>query len=242
MKVDKEQLMRSGLIEQYVLGLTDEAESNLVEEAAASDPEIQAIIDELQSGMKDYATQCGVPSASRKSLLAKSHKDYWKPLGIAASSLLIISIGINFWQTMQWRQVCDTNTELEERHEALQLQHDLQQEYYDRLKHAHTHRARLTHPSEQTECLAVVYYNPDMKSAWLNLHRLPQPPRGHQYQVWAEVNGRHVNMGLVRPDSGHCGLFNLQLPVGTDGCVVTLEKEGGSDCPDVDHIAAVGKF
>ena len=57
MDMDKEMLLTSGLLQLYVLGLTSPEESRKVEEHARAFPEIQELIQTLQSGIYQYAVQ-----------------------------------------------------------------------------------------------------------------------------------------------------------------------------------------
>ena len=55
--MDKERFLQSGLLEQYVLGLTSEEENEEVERYARAFPEIQSEIDILQIAVMQYAEE-----------------------------------------------------------------------------------------------------------------------------------------------------------------------------------------
>ena len=58
MPMDKERFLESGLLEQYVLGLTSEEETREVERYAQAFPEIRAEIDLLRKAVRQYAEGC----------------------------------------------------------------------------------------------------------------------------------------------------------------------------------------
>ena len=53
--MNKQEIINAGLIEQYVLGLTDLKETQMVEQLAEKDTEIQQYIKELRDGLDKYA-------------------------------------------------------------------------------------------------------------------------------------------------------------------------------------------
>ena len=59
--MNKERFLASGLIEQYVLGLTTPDEAQEVERYARAYPEVQAEIDALRGAIEQYAAQYAVP-------------------------------------------------------------------------------------------------------------------------------------------------------------------------------------
>ena len=63
--MDKERFLKTGLLEQYVLGLTTPEEDLEVERYAESFPEIQSEIDSMRSAMEEYARQYSIPPPSQ---------------------------------------------------------------------------------------------------------------------------------------------------------------------------------
>ena len=68
---------------------------------------------------------------------------------------------------------------------------------YKVLKDASTRYVHLRGMDMVPQALAVVYYNSEHKNAYLNIVNLPAAPHGHQYQLWADVDGKHRNMGCL---------------------------------------------
>lgn len=83
--------------------------------------------------------------------------------------------------------------------------------------------------SPDTNSLAVVYWNTRTKDVYLFINNMPQPTQDQQYQLWAIVDGKPVDAGLVTNTN------NINIPFGkmkniahADAFAVTLEKRGGS--------------
>lgn len=70
---------------------------------------------------------------------------------------------------------------------------------------------------------------------------LPVNDQNHQYQLWALVNGKPVDLGVfdVKADSTHI-LLKMKEITGAQAFAVTLEKRGGSVAPTMDQMIVMG--
>lgn len=70
---------------------------------------------------------------------------------------------------------------------------------------------------------------------------LPVNDQQHQYQLWAIVNGKPVDLGVfdVKADSTHI-LVNMKETGSAAAFAVTLEKRGGSVNPTMNQMVVVG--
>lgn len=78
---------------------------------------------------------------------------------------------------------------------------------------------------------AMVCWCPGSKELYFEPEKLPAPPKGMQYQLWAIVDGKPVDAGMVKMDSG---MQKMKLIANASAFAVTLEKAGGSDTPHGD--------
>ena len=78
---------------------------------------------------------------------------------------------------------------------------------------------------------ALACWCPDSKELYFSPEKLPAAPKGMQYQLWAIVDGKPVDAGMIKMDSG---LQKMKLIANASAFAVTLEKEGGSDAPHGD--------
>ena len=71
--------------------------------------------------------------------------------------------------------------------------------------------------------------------------KLPANDQTHQYQLWALVNGKPVDLGVfdVKPDSNHV-LLQMKEINGAQAFAVTLEKRGGSPSPTMEQMIVMG--
>ena len=86
--------------------------------------------------------------------------------------------------------------------------------------------------------LATVFWDNKTKDVYLLPNKLPKAPEGKQYQLWALVNGKPIDAGVLEDCNGVCKLKNTQK---ADIFAITLEKKGGSPTPDLSQLYVLGK-
>jgi anti-sigma-K factor RskA len=73
--------------------------------------------------------------------------------------------------------------------------------------------------------------------------KLPKNDKQHQYQLWALVNGKPVNMGVFdAPAADTAGVKEMKAIASAQGFAVTLEPTGGSINPTMDQMVVIGQF
>lgn len=85
----------------------------------------------------------------------------------------------------------------------------------------------------------MVYWNRKSQDVVLDKSRmkLPENDQAHQYQLWALVGGKPVDLGVfdVKTDSAQMLLRMKEIP-NAEAFAVTLEKRGGSVNPTMDQM------
>ena len=86
--------------------------------------------------------------------------------------------------------------------------------------------------------LATVYWNNKTKDVYLLANKLPKVATDKQYQLWALVDGKPVDAGMLSVDcNGICKLKNI---IKAQAFAITLEKAGGSVSPDLTQLQVIG--
>jgi anti-sigma-K factor RskA len=86
---------------------------------------------------------------------------------------------------------------------------------------------------------AVVYWNKNNKDVYLIAKALPQAPKGKQYQLWALMDGKPIDAGVLGDCNTVCKLKNIQ---NAQAFAITLENEGGSPAPNLEQLYVMGKI
>ena len=174
-------------------------------------------------------------------------------LKIAAAILLLISAGLNIYFYSAWKrtkndvialtqqngflanEVNMRNAELEDQGEKLD---------YARLRIAHflnedNIHVRMDGSEISPESYANVFWNKNTNAVYISVDNLPEPPHGHQYQLWAIKEGQApIDAGIF----DHSEIIQeLKVIRGEVAAfAVTLEKEGGVENASVDKTYVKG--
>ncbi len=267
----------SGILESYLAGELNEVEMQEVDRLAGIYPVIKQELDEMRESVSSYAKSTDQQPPSRilsKALdairedekerffaeIESSEKEVqiqrvnivpvWS---IAASILLVISLGFNYIFFTEFKSAKDRADVLQTNMESLReeqtiladLASDQKMELeYASLRIAHflnedNIHVRMDGLDVAPESFANVFWNKKTNSVFISVDNLPEPPHGHQYQLWA------IKPGLAPIDAGifdHSQLIQeLKVIKGNvRAFAVTLEKEGGSPIATVDKTFVKG--
>jgi anti-sigma-K factor RskA len=235
--MDKQTFLASGLLEQYVLGITDPDETQEVERYLNLYPELLQEVTTMREAIKQYALQQDIPAPSQRTneVLRTSNaantKTYgqinWLSVVVLGSLALLCVLSV-----LRIRNLQEENKTL-----LTQLSTcESREEIIAFLKDPQTQPVVLTETAANTEAAALVYWNKVSKKAMLNPFNLPKLPDDQQYQIWVDVDGKMISIGLISQD-----LFKYQDLVFLENAAslnVTIEPKGGSKEPTVSRLVA----
>ncbi|HQU60061.1 MAG: anti-sigma factor [Phaeodactylibacter sp.] len=243
--MDKERFLKKGLLEQYVLGLADEEEALEVERYARAYPEIQKEIDSLRVAMDEYAGQyIQLPPEELKARAAQSSPSLsllprWTAVAGIALLIFLSYLALSLYNG---KVVADQHYQmLSLEFEALKedcARREAVQQIYAFMADAGTQPVILNGSGPAPEAFAIVFWNKKQQLAYLNPAGLPAPPPGKTYQIWADVEGKMINMGLI--DRRRSEFQSVRFIEGAESINITLEPEGGSKEPTVSLLCANG--
>jgi anti-sigma-K factor RskA len=94
--------------------------------------------------------------------------------------------------------------------------------------------AAMTGLEASPQSFATVYWDTTSKDVYLLINNLPKPASDKQYQLWALLDGKPIDAGMidneyfVRQNKLLIRMKNMQ---GAQAFAITLEKKGGSPTP-----------
>ncbi|QHS62710.1 anti-sigma factor [Chitinophaga agri] len=89
--------------------------------------------------------------------------------------------------------------------------------------------------------MATVFWNQQSKEVFLMANNLPQPAADKQYQLWAIVGGKPVDMGVIDTNDTSELLHKMKSIDNAEVFAITLENRGGSAEPTLDQMYVAGK-
>lgn len=244
--------LETDVLEKYLLGNTSDQETLQVERYIAMYPEVRNTYLELQENLESFARLHALkaPEGLKAKIL---HRIRTQNLGrkksrrfaIAATVAAFVFAGSSYFFWDQSKSLQEENTIVTNR--ILNLEADMKQQLEDVrnqfivLNNPQTRKFYVNGNNKAKDLKAVAYVNPVKKLSYINVRNLPNLPENQCYQMWAEVNGEMVNLGIIKKISDKDKL--LALPYAKNAIsYITIEPKGGNNSPTVQNIVANIKY
>jgi anti-sigma-K factor RskA len=176
---------------------------------------------------------------TRSLTAANNHSGYITYLMAAAVAAFILSLGINFYlynQLTDTRQrLADANTRNQSLTASLQVnQSDYSQAIAELevLRNPDNRPIFLAGQEPAPGAAVMVYWNKDKQQVHLAVHNLPATTPDKQYQLWAIVDGKPVDAGMLELKGNGPQLQKMKNIPKAEAFAITLEKKGGNPAPE----------
>lgn len=269
--MDPKEYISSGKLEEYVLGLGTAESMQEVECMARVFPEIKDEILALQTALEKSVLegQMAPPPHLKKQILEAidllPESDSTRPLTpspvVKTSTgprkwlpglLGILLLGLIILAILTYRKNQQIAAELDN-YKSEQLELNRTVEDLNRMLEIRNHELRLlrdpgmaaitlTGTPLSPGSLAKVYWGKTNQEVYLEVHQLPAPPSGKQYQLWGIVQGKPVDLGIFDiPAPSDSALIKMKDVQGATLFAVTLEPAGGNPGPTLDQMYVAGE-
>lgn len=265
--MDIKEYIQSGIIEQYVLGMATSDEAAELEQLRVEYSELNEAISVFEQSLEMQIRSNAIePPSHLKSLIEKElfgeenkstaivtepvqaqHKQpavvynigAWKYLAAACIILLIASTALNLYFYSGYKKSKDQYEALLIERNTLQANNASFKQSFDMLQDtAMVHVQMKGMPGKENNS-AMLVWDPHSKDVYIYAGGMQQTPKGKQYQLWAIVDGKPVNAGVINNDC--VGLCKISKVDHAQAFAITLEKEGGSPTPTLKEMYLLGK-
>ncbi|MFC4096302.1 anti-sigma factor [Euzebyella saccharophila] len=248
MKDKIKQFLDSDILEKYLVGTANQEETLQTERYISMYPEVRDAYNELQENLETYAKLYAIkaPAELKDQILNRVRKEHvgrkkYYRLAIAASVAVLVSFGASFffWDQNQSLQEENSivNNKIDDLEETMRQQLEDVRNQFIVLQNPQTKKVAVKGNKKAKELKAVAYINPVKRLSYINVSKLPNLPEDQCYQMWAEVNGEMVNLGIIHEADSQEKL--LALPYADKAIsYITIEPKGGNQTPTVENIVA----
>jgi anti-sigma-K factor RskA len=143
--------------------------------------------------------------------------------------LLALSIAGNIWFFKNWKNS-------EEKLVALETQNQVLAQEGKALKASYQEEVAILQNSDfkvitlsgqpvSPTAKALIYFDKNKKEVYLSSMNLPKAPTGKQYQLWAIIDGKPVDAGLI---DGNANILKMKSLTNAVAFAISLENKGGS--------------
>lgn len=273
--MEAKDIISSGILELYVLGITSPEETLQVEQWLLMYPEVKDELDQIESAMENYAMANAIePSSELKERIANnivfnksnatqisSTSDILRPVSkdvaeqkvytvstffkwaaAACFVLLLGSLALNYSYFNRYRSANDelqvAKAELQKTKEvATAMTHDMEV-----VTDKDARPVVLNGTPHAPDALAKIFWMKDSGEVYVDPTNLPEPAAGKQYQLWAIVNGKPVDAGMIDLRKGNFKIQKMKSFGSAEAFAITLEKTGGSPTPTMDEMYVMAKI
>jgi anti-sigma-K factor RskA len=257
--MDKKKILEDGLLEQYLLGELSHEQEILIQKVLNQDDDLRNIFEEIEQEFERIAFENAIPPPEKVKKALKSSVESTKEniqirditpfekrnlfrsvrLAVAASLAFLFAIS-SFWLYNRWQSSEENLNSLQEQTIALQermmiLEQNIEvtTQRYMTINNRNVIPLLLKGNQTLPESRAVAYVNHETKSVLVNSQGLPPLDEDKTYQMWADVDGVMINMGLLPADAD---LIPVKYIDRAESFNITIEPAGGNDHPTVENL------
>ncbi|MDT0558309.1 anti-sigma factor [Ichthyenterobacterium sp. W332] len=239
---------KSGLLDSYIIGTTSVAESLEVEHYIDNYPEVKSEYERLQDNLEILAKADALEAPKgildnvfkaietplEKNVVALNPKKQtpWYSIAASAAAILFAVTSIYFYNQNQILQneslivdaeIDDLRSDIENNNSKLD---DLSRMLL-KLNNPDSRKYLLSGNERAKDLKTVAYINPVEKTSMIDVVELPQLPPEKCYQIWAEVNNRMINLGIL--DEKDRKLQSIPYVEDALALSISIEPKGGSE-------------
>ncbi len=245
-------ILSSDLIERYIAGNVTSEESLKVDLLKVEHPAIRAQIRKLEQTGKHHAPdhpnnistnkkECiiknisGGNTSDAPPTSAQSLTNYWWKVAAA----LVIGI-MGTWIVMQDKVKVANETILESEADMSKLEKDYEQlnEQYAYINHSDTKPYMLDGQAFGKESQVIIYWNEILERSKLRVLELPSISSNQTYQLWADVDGQMISIGVFDPSNAIEDAIDMGYLNNASSLNITVEPTGGSQHPTIQTLTA----
>ena len=263
--MNKEDIISSGLLEMYVLGIASPVDKQLVDDCLVQYPELLSEIEQIESSLINYArASAPAPGPEMKNRIKEriqieqDFKPRIKPSGIVrhmkpvpliykliAAAIVIFLIESVILNYSFYNKYKSTSTELATIKDQLAKEQEDNTAMSSQMNVMTDKNALpvvLNGTPKAPDAVAKIFWMKNTGDVYVDPSNLPKVPAGKQYQLWAIVDGAPVDAGMIETEKGVYRIQKMKSFGQAQAFAITLEKTGGSPKPTMDEMIVMAKM
>jgi anti-sigma-K factor RskA len=242
----------SGIVEQYVMGLCSNEECIEVEQLRKQYPAIDKAIEDYEIAYEQQMLQnATMPSTATDDKILQKLQSLQTPVvsitknktapwfkAVAAAAVILLGVSTVYNYTLYSKN--------KEQEAALAAKNNLPTTLpaadFSVLKNPGITPVAMYGVGIHAICRCTMFWDKKTGKAYIMIHHLVNSGDKRDYQLWAMVDGKPVNVGLVNDNIRDRFIEVTNVPANATAFSVTLENAGGSNTPTVEETYLEGKL
>ncbi len=169
----------------------------------------------------------------------------WKIAAAVAVILFVASAATNAWlynkytsTQQQYQALLQNSNTLQAKNQVYQTKIREYQSATEMMADPAIAMVKMLDPNKKQNSMTTVFWNTISKEVYLMANKLPEHGKDKQYQLWALVDGKPVDVGVI--DDQCTSLCKMKNIPKAQAFAITLEKAGGSPKPTLDQLFVLG--
>ncbi|MGK0254760.1 MAG: hypothetical protein ACI9OE_002269 [Mariniflexile sp.] len=249
--------LNSGLLEKYLLGETSSIETEMVESYISKYPEVQNSYNTLQYNLEIVAKSNAIeaPKTIINTILEElddapvvkitttARLKIWYKFSVAASVAALIFAGNSYFLHLKNGKLAEENQVVVD--EIFDLRSDIEannkkldniMNQFMELNDPNTYKYIMKGNNLAKNLKTVAYINPKEKTSMIDVVSLPKLPEEQCYQIWAELQGKMVSLGILNESDRQ--LRAIPYTENALALNITIEPKGGNTRASLDNMVA----
>ncbi|MDX2196693.1 MAG: anti-sigma factor [Cytophagales bacterium] len=207
------------------------------------------IFDKYSEKEQQEAHMIELISHKAQTILDQTLPNFWNhPYTIAATYLILASSVFFAYKQYDSRKSAEQAlTEYKTKTEYLSLQNTIYKTNYEKINIENQILAKpgnkviqLSGTPNAPDAIAIVCWNTNTGEVNIKIKNIPELPSQKQYQLWAMVNGKPIDAGLIPLNLTNNLVINMKPFANAQAFAISLEQVGGSAVPDMQQIFLMG--
>lgn len=253
----------SGILEAYVIGDLTPKERLELESNLAAYPELRKELANVEEALQQLLIKAEKqPSGALKTKVMESVSKLpkvgaviplqtrdvaymWKYATAASVALAITSAVLAYSYWSNWKQAETNLNELIAQNQQIAQDYNTVNQRLDKIEgdlkvydDPSFRKVIMKGTAGAPEALASIYWNEANHDVYLSIQNLKKLSQESQYQLWAIVDGKPVDMGVF--DGDMKGLVKMKQTGNAAAFAVTIEPKGGKTSPTLETMQVLG--
>lgn len=230
------------IMETYALAEAIRPDDTLKEKILSKIQPDEAVKDKIFSRIQQKPFSVIKTPEKSESAAVYSPPSYFKWAVAASIALLIGSLILNYYFYNNYQ---NTSKDLQIVQQQLQKQQqlaDAMNKDMDVMTDKYAQPVVLNGTEKSPDALAKIFWMKNSGDVYVDPTNLPQTPAGMQYQLWAIVDGKPVDAGMISTKKGIYHIQKMKSFGKAQAFAITMEKNGGSPTPTMDQMIVQAKI
>lgn len=252
--------LNSDLLERYLIGQTNANENEEVEFFIEKYPQAQCAYEKIQSDLElvSFVNAKTPPNVDLLDSIFEAIDDVpvhkleptnrrrsYLKYAIAASVATLFFATTSFFFYDYNKRLSDENQTIVE--EVFDLRMDMElnkvltadlREQFLHMNSPETKKYIFESTNRIKNLKTVAYINTNQRTSMVDVAALPKLPKGKDYQIWADMQGKMVSLGILSKEEAKRRLQIIPYFENASGLTITVEPKGGSTIASLNHEVA----